>query len=433
MPADHEVAIVLDGDACEDVLPRRRAREQEGADATCSPSAPGNAQPCGRPIHLDELRDGPVVAHVLVGLSRVGPISPGAAVRPAEGPRRGGRKVHLAAEAPARGRILPDVVAGVVARADERAGVGKEVSRDIPHAVLELRGDESLAHVTGRSIVSASDPAPGDADPLCDAVRRIRGRDVEPGREPRGRMCVVVRLPLRHALLGTRSRRARDLHDPEVLDGWRTACDRVHADRGREDGVRHRATTEAERAFSLRAREREERDAEKKRPVPELCSGSCAPHRCAVWMRGAECSRIRYLSKMIKSVKITSPMRSSRSQSKTRYGSRHAKVKHLSVREVRSLFRAIPPANLRDQVLFHLIYRYALRRTEACLIQLDDFAPFGSVPAVVVFGPASFARGFDRSFGVLGTSRPRTESTMRRLSSSILISTRMQRSRSAAD
>jgi integrase/recombinase XerD len=76
---------------------------------------------------------------------------------------------------------------------------------------------------------------------------------------------------------------------------------------------------------------------------------------------------------MIKSVKIGSPMGSSRSQSNGREGGGNAKIKHLSVREVRSLFRVIPPANLRDQVLFHLIYRYALRRTEACLIQLDDF------------------------------------------------------------
>jgi integrase/recombinase XerD len=76
---------------------------------------------------------------------------------------------------------------------------------------------------------------------------------------------------------------------------------------------------------------------------------------------------------MKKSVKIDSPMEATRSQSSARKGGRNAKIKHLSVREVRSLFRAVPTANLRDQVLFHLIYRYALRRTEACLIQLEDF------------------------------------------------------------
>lgn len=284
MPPDHEVAIVADGDACEDVLPLCRAREHEGPNATCSPSAPGNAQSCGRPIHLDELLDGPAVAHVLVGLVRVGPISPGAAVRPAERPRHRGRKVYLASEAPARGRILRDVVSGVVARADERAGVSEEVSSDVPDAVLELGGDELLAHVTSSSIASTPDPAPGDADPLCDAVRRIRGRDIEPGRETSGHTCGIVSLPLRHALLGARSRRARDLHDPKVLDRGRTAGDRVHADRGRENRVRHRVTTEAERTFALLAREREEREAEKKHRVSEVRGASSAARRCAVQM-----------------------------------------------------------------------------------------------------------------------------------------------------
>jgi integrase len=78
------------------------------------------------------------------------------------------------------------------------------------------------------------------------------------------------------------------------------------------------------------------------------------------------------LTKMIKSVKIGSLMGSSRSQSNAREGDRNAKIKHLSVREV-GAFPCDSSANLRDQVLFHLIYRYALRRTEACLIQLDDF------------------------------------------------------------
>ena len=49
------------------------------------------------------------------------------------------------------------------------------------------------------------------------------------------------------------------------------------------------------------------------------------------------------------------------------------KIKHLSVREVRRFFRAIPQEKLRDRLLFDLIYHYALRRTEACLIHLDNF------------------------------------------------------------
>jgi integrase/recombinase XerD len=76
---------------------------------------------------------------------------------------------------------------------------------------------------------------------------------------------------------------------------------------------------------------------------------------------------------MIKSVKITASMESSRSDSLTRKGAKKTKIKHLSVREVRSLFGAIPADNLRDRLLFHLIYRYALRRSEAARIRLRDF------------------------------------------------------------
>jgi len=49
------------------------------------------------------------------------------------------------------------------------------------------------------------------------------------------------------------------------------------------------------------------------------------------------------------------------------------RIKHLSVREVRRFFGAIPREKLRDRLLFDLIYHYALRRTEACLIRLEDF------------------------------------------------------------
>jgi integrase/recombinase XerD len=80
-----------------------------------------------------------------------------------------------------------------------------------------------------------------------------------------------------------------------------------------------------------------------------------------------------YLTKMQKSVKITVPMRSKRTRLTRRDSGGMVQVKHLSVREVRALFRAIPKPKLRDQVLFHLIYRYALRRSEACLIEISDF------------------------------------------------------------
>jgi integrase len=48
-------------------------------------------------------------------------------------------------------------------------------------------------------------------------------------------------------------------------------------------------------------------------------------------------------------------------------------VKYLSVESVRRLFREIPRENLRDRLLFDLIYHYGLRRTEAVRISLADF------------------------------------------------------------
>jgi site-specific recombinase XerD len=77
---------------------------------------------------------------------------------------------------------------------------------------------------------------------------------------------------------------------------------------------------------------------------------------------------------MKKSVKIAAPMRASDSRiAPTSSGKRKTKIKHLSVDEVRRFFRAIPVAKVRDRLLFDLIYHYALRRTEACLLQLEDF------------------------------------------------------------
>lgn len=78
------------------------------------------------------------------------------------------------------------------------------------------------------------------------------------------------------------------------------------------------------------------------------------------------------LTKMIKSVKIAASM-STDDGGRTARERAQKKVKHLSLREVRSLFSAIPAVKLRDRVLFHLIYRYGLRRSEARRIQLADF------------------------------------------------------------
>jgi integrase/recombinase XerD len=77
--------------------------------------------------------------------------------------------------------------------------------------------------------------------------------------------------------------------------------------------------------------------------------------------------------KMNKNVKIESLMRAKGSKAAQKRSQRKKKVKHLSLDEVRRLFRAIPMTKLRDRLLFDLIYHYALRRTEACLLQVADF------------------------------------------------------------
>jgi integrase len=77
--------------------------------------------------------------------------------------------------------------------------------------------------------------------------------------------------------------------------------------------------------------------------------------------------------KMNKSVKNGSLMRGNHSTAAPKTSNRKNKIKHLSLDEVRRLFRAIPKTKLRDRLLFDLIYHYALRRTEACLLQVADF------------------------------------------------------------
>lgn len=48
-------------------------------------------------------------------------------------------------------------------------------------------------------------------------------------------------------------------------------------------------------------------------------------------------------------------------------------VKYISVESVRRILRAIPSKNLRDRLLFDLIYHYGLRCREAIQIELSDF------------------------------------------------------------
>src|SRR6476469_4826872 len=47
-------------------------------------------------------------------------------------------------------------------------------------------------------------------------------------------------------------------------------------------------------------------------------------------------------------------------------------IKYLTKDEVERLFRVIPKRNVRDVLLFDLVYRYGLRRSEASRLTLND-------------------------------------------------------------
>lgn len=49
-------------------------------------------------------------------------------------------------------------------------------------------------------------------------------------------------------------------------------------------------------------------------------------------------------------------------------------ISYLSKEEMEHFFRAIPTRNSRDRLLFDLIYRYGLRRTEAALLRRDHLS-----------------------------------------------------------
>ncbi len=49
-------------------------------------------------------------------------------------------------------------------------------------------------------------------------------------------------------------------------------------------------------------------------------------------------------------------------------------IPYVSKAEVERFFHAIPPENVRDRLLFDMIYRFGLRRGEAALIELDDIS-----------------------------------------------------------
>lgn len=48
-------------------------------------------------------------------------------------------------------------------------------------------------------------------------------------------------------------------------------------------------------------------------------------------------------------------------------------IKHLTKEQLRAFFRAIPRENIRDRLLFNVMYLHALRRGEASILTLDSF------------------------------------------------------------
>lgn len=48
-------------------------------------------------------------------------------------------------------------------------------------------------------------------------------------------------------------------------------------------------------------------------------------------------------------------------------------IKHLTKEQLRAFFRAIPRENIRDRLLFNVMYLHALRRGEASILILDSF------------------------------------------------------------
>lgn len=67
----------------------------------------------------------------------------------------------------------------------------------------------------------------------------------------------------------------------------------------------------------------------------------------------------------------TGRIRTSTTKRKAKRGDRGS-VKWLTKDEVRRLFGAIPRENIRDRLLFNLMYLHGLRRGEAAILKLDD-------------------------------------------------------------
>lgn len=76
------------------------------------------------------------------------------------------------------------------------------------------------------------------------------------------------------------------------------------------------------------------------------------------------------MTNMKKSVTLASRVRKAKDSSSEK--SLQKAVAYVSKAEVERFFRAIPEENIRDRLLFDLIYRFGLRRREASLIEVDD-------------------------------------------------------------
>lgn len=73
---------------------------------------------------------------------------------------------------------------------------------------------------------------------------------------------------------------------------------------------------------------------------------------------------------MPKSVKLSGLVSAERNVPTTR----PTGVRYVTKEEVERFFAAIPKANVRDRLLFDLIYRHGLRRREVALISVDDIS-----------------------------------------------------------
>src|ERR1043165_9447576 len=101
-----------------------------------------------------------------------------------------------------------------------------------------------------------------------------------------------------------------------------------------------------------------------------VCSCRAVVPGPAPWQGEA---RSLHLTLMLKSIKIAVHERHRRGTTKGA-GVADGAVSYLTKEQVEAFLTAIPAANHRDRLLFHLIYTYGLRRREAAALRLDHLA-----------------------------------------------------------